>query len=98
MLDKRKLQLNQKNKKPTSFLEKYPKSKTSKTSPSFKLINYPKISPQIPPSLYVKPLEHIISLQKQHHRKAFEYLSKALKLDNENSSKMHSILKILKFS
>ena len=28
--------------------------------------------------------EHLLSRQKQHHRKAFEYISKALKIDEED--------------
>lgn len=45
-------------------------------------------SPRISTSMTFQypPLEPIISRQKHHHRKAFEYISRALKLDNEDRS------------
>lgn len=38
----------------------------------------------------VGPGDPLLAKQKHHHRKAFEYISKALKIDEENEGKNHS--------
>ena len=53
-------------------------------TPVFEHIIFPEM-PQTPTSLpNPGPGEPALVKQKQHHRKAFEYISKALKLDEEN--------------
>lgn len=37
----------------------------------------------------VGPGDPLLAKQKHHHRKAFEYISKALKIDEENEGKAH---------
>lgn len=38
------------------------------------------------------PGDPLLAKQKHHHRKAFEYISKALKLDEEDEGKLHILL------
>ena len=49
-----------------------------------KLVESPRKYHQTSSYISLPPPEPVISMQKRHHRKAFEYLSRALKLDNED--------------
>lgn len=40
----------------------------------------------------VGPGDPLLAKQKHHHRKAFEYISKALKIDEENEGEMHVVI------
>ena len=54
----------------------------------------PPLSPHLLPQ--PGPAEPVLAKQKHHHRKAFEYISKALKLDEEDPSRKEQAIELYK--